>query len=118
MRFALLGSALRAVKGMARYVSVRDLRIHYTAGGSDPYAAAMAYGRAGAAMEAIAAHVPGADLRVRADLTGGPGELSWEGCAAVRMGNLLEAGAAFGTDCLRQYFRYRRRRRAGGKKEG
>ena len=111
-------SGARSLRGLLPYVRVDRVRIDYTAGGRDLYAAAMAYGRAGAAMEALAARLPEAQLHVRPALSGGPGELVCGARLRLRMGNLLEVAAAFGTDLLRQYFPYRRSQKRSARREG
>ncbi len=118
VRKMLLKSGARSLRGLLPYVRVDRVRIDYTAGGRDLYAAAMAYGRAGAAMEALAARLPEAQLHVRPALSGGPGELVCGARLRLRMGNLLEAAAAFGTDLLRQYFPYRRSQKRSARREG
>lgn len=97
-----------AVRGLAPYVRVRQLRLAYRAGGPDPYGAALSYARAGAAMQALAARFPQAELTASADMTGGPGAVAGRVCLAVRTGNAVCAAAAFGSGFLREYFRYKK----------
>ncbi len=97
----------RAAKGLAPYVAVEKLRLHIVTGGADPYGAVMAYGRAGVLMEALGARYEGADLSVRADMTGGPSAYEGRVRVQVRFGNLIGAAASFGTGFLRGYFLYR-----------
>ncbi len=103
----LAENGLRAAKSLWPYVAVKKLRLHITAGGPDPYDAVMAYGRAGALMEALGARYEGADLSVRADMTGGPSTYEGRVLVQVRFGNLVGAAASFGTGFLRGYFLYR-----------
>ncbi len=93
-------------------VRVDLVRLHITAGGADPYAAAMAYAWAGMVLEGAAAlcadrAVP-AELRARADFSGGPTALEAGLGLTVRLGYILGAGICFGTGLLRAYFRYRK----------
>ncbi len=97
----------RAAKGLWPYVALKKLRLHIVTGGPDPYGAVMAYGRAGVLMEALGARYAGADLSVRADMTGGPSVYEGQVRLQVRFGNLVGAMASFGTGFLRGYFLYR-----------
>ena len=97
----------RALKGLWPYVAVKKLRLHIVTGGPDPYGAVMAYGRAGALLEALAAWYVGADLSVRADMTGGPPKYEGRVRVQTRFGNLVGAAASFGAGFLRGYFLYR-----------
>ena len=89
---------------------VRKLRARYTAGGPDPYRAAMAYARAGVAMEGAARLVEGADLRADVDFEGGRPSFAGDISIGARLWALVWAAACFGTDFLRGYYRYKRER--------
>lgn len=111
----LRAAAEQAMKAWRRYekrVRVDLVHLHVTAGGPDPYAAAMAYARAGAALEGIKAlwedRAVRTELQARADFFGGKTALEAGLGLTVRLGYLLGAGICFGTGLLGAYFRYRK----------
>ncbi len=106
-------SAGRAGGVLLRRVRVEVLRLRFVAGGDDPFRAVMAYARAGMAMEAIAARIEGADLSASVDLEGGAASLECRICLGIRLWGAAEAAVCFGTDFLREYFRYRRQHTEG-----
>lgn len=87
---------------------VRTLRVRYLAGGADPCAAAMAYARAGIAMEGVARMVPDADLRAEVDFDGARSALEGEIVLRARFGQAVYAAACFGMAFLRGYYQYQR----------
>ena len=110
-------AALRCRKRVGktlRRVRLDALRLHFTAGGGDPFRTAMAYARAGAAMEGIRGmigeRIGSVDFYAGADFSGGPTVLDGAVAVKVRLGTLLAAAVCFGTALLREYFRYQRER--------
>ncbi len=110
---AALRCRKRAGKTIRR-VRLDALRLHFIAGGGDPFRTAMAYARAGAAMEGIRGmigeRVGSVDLYAGADFSGGPTVLDGAVAVKARLGTLLAAAVCFGTALLREYFRYQRER--------
>ena len=98
-------AALGCLRGR---VWLSRLRVHYTAGGTDPYRAAMAYARAGLALESVAALCAGrvkrTDLRAAVDFDG-PAALEADALAWSRAGFLLWAAGCFCFAILREYYR-------------
>ena len=94
-------SAGRAGGVFLRRVRVEVLRLRFVAGGDDPFRAVMAYAREGMAMSASV------------DLEGGAASLECRICLWIRLWGAAEAAVCFGTDFLREYFRYRRQHTEG-----
>ena len=103
-------AAVRRLRGRVR---LRALRVHFTAGGPDPYRAVMAYARAGIALEGAgrlcAGRVKRVELRTAVDLDGQTA-LDADVAVAVRLGYVLWAGLCFCFAFLREYYRYKKRK--------
>ena len=89
-------------------VQVKELRLRFIAAGPDPYKAAMAYARAGVAMEGLARLVEDAELHSDVDFDGERSTLDGRICVAARLGTIISAALCFGMAFLRGYFRYRK----------
>lgn len=102
------GAAIYQIIGS---MHIELLRIRFTAGGPDPYDAAMAYAHMGAAMEALehfaAGRIEKTELRADVDFDGGRTVLDGRMRLRARMLHVLRAGCCFGTGCLRAYSRQR-----------
>ena len=98
------GEAIYKVIGS---LHIEYLRVRFTAGGPDPYDAAMAYAHMGAALEALdhfaAGRIEQTDLRAEVDFGGGDTVL--DSCMRLRahLFHVLRAGFCFGTGFLRGY---------------
>ena len=97
----------KALAKLLRRVRIGLLQVHYTAGGPDPCRAAMAYARAGLAMEGVSRLVKNADLRADVDFDGDRPLFSGRLRISARLGTLFCGAAGFGMDFLRKYFRYK-----------
>lgn len=104
----LLESGCETAGRFWRRARIYALRVRYTAGGSDPARAVMAYARAGVAMEGIAAAVDCADLRADVDLDGGRSRFAGQVGVTARLGSVLAALFCFGIAFLRRYYQYKR----------
>ncbi len=98
----------RAFAKLIRRVRIGLLQARYTAGGPDPYRAAMAYARAGLAMEGVARLVENADLRADVDFDGAGPLFAGRVRIFARLGTVLWGAAGFGMDFLRKYLCYKR----------
>ena len=102
------GTAIYKVIGS---LHIEFLRVRFTAGGPDPYDAAMAYAHMGAALEALdhfaAGRIEETDLRADVDFSGGDTVL--DSCMRLRahLFHVLRAGFCFGTGFLRGYSQQR-----------
>ncbi len=104
----LAQSERRPLGWLLRRARIDALRLRYTAAGPDPYAAAMAYARAGLAMEGVARMVSGADLRAEVDFDGARSKAEGRLAVSARLGQAVYAAACFGIAFLRGYYRYKR----------
>ena len=99
-------------------VQVKVLRACFIAGGPDPYAAAMAYARAGVAMDGIARWAQGrverAELRAGVDFDSGKAAFEGEMELTARLGRILYIAACFGIGFLRGYFRCKKTEKTEG----
>lgn len=98
----------RAAGRLLRGARIYALWARYTAGGSDPADAVMAYARAGVAMEGIAAAVDCADLRADVDFDAGRSRFEGRIGISARLGTVLAAAFCFGIAFLRRYYQYKR----------
>lgn len=99
-------------------VEIMALRLYYTAGGPNLYDAAMAYARAGVAMEALSCwaqdRVEHPELRASVDFEAERSAFEGRICFAARLGRIVHIGACFGIGFLRGYFRYKKTIRSEG----
>ena len=102
---------LSAAARLLRRTRLTAVRVRFTAGGDDPYRAAMAYGRAGLALEGIGRlwADSAADADLRAEMApGGRTQLDAEVRAAARLGTVAWAAAGFSFAVLREYYCYKK----------
>lgn len=107
----LVRNGCRLFGRLARRARIRSLRLRYTAAGPDPFSAAMAYARAGVAMEGIARMVRNADLRAEVDFDGAPSRLTGGIALQAPFGEIVCAAVCFGIGFLRGYYRYNQRKK-------
>ena len=95
-------------------IRVKLLKLHFTAAGSDPAAAAMVYSAAGIAMESLscicAERVACAEFRVDVDFEGCRPQLSGRISMTMRLYQALDAVLRFGWGVLRDHHRLRKGR--------
>jgi hypothetical protein len=97
--------ALRTLKRFLRHLRIDRLRIHFIAGGSDPYETAMVYIGAGTAMEAVqdmaGKRVRELDLQAGTDFDAASSVADARICLSVRICYLFAAGVSFGVGYLK-----------------
>ena len=105
--YAGIRRGLDAAAMLLRRTRLTALRVRFTAGGDDPFRAAMACGRAGLALEGIGRLCAGADLRAEM-APGGRTQLDAEVRAVARLGTVAWAAAGFCFAVLREYYCYKK----------
>lgn len=103
----LLSAAKRGYALLCRLVSglrVDVLKLHFTSAFDDPAAAALAYGAAGTAMDALSRiggdHIVCSDMRADIDFDGSVPRYDFQIGARLRIGRLLGAALRFGFGVL------------------
>ena len=89
---------------LVRGLRVDVLKLHYTAAYDDPAVAAMAYGAAGTAMDALqrigSSHIVCSDMRADVDFDRSEPEYDFHVSARLRIGRLLGSALRFGFGVL------------------
>lgn len=97
--------ALRTLKRFLKHLKIDILKLHFTAGSSDPYETAMAYIGAGTLMEAVqgvvGSRVRELDLRAGTDFDASSSVAEAKICLSVRICYLFAAGVYFGVGYLK-----------------
>ena len=105
---------VRTLRRLRHRLRISDLRIWYLAAAEDPSDAALAYGRAHAAVAELLAILHAAfdvrdqDVRLRVDFTETKNQFSVSGTVTIRIGQLLTVAIAALIDFLKILLRQRR----------